>query len=179
MKNVCVFLSAADLSEKYTDPAKEFGRLLAEAGYTYLYGGSERGLMKVVADSVDEAGGKIIGVSMEMLKQTRRMDADEMYIAADLPERKKLLGEKSDAIVVLTGGNGTLDEVTEWIELKKLKQHNKPIVFLNTDGFWNDLKNMYMRMESEGFLPMKLADLIVFLDTPKDVIEYLDKNLLD
>ena len=127
MKNVAVFLSASDLEEKYTKPAAELGKLLAENKYGFVYGGSDKGLMKVMASSVQKSGGTVIGVTMEMLKDSRKMDADEMIIATDLPERKKVMNDRSDAVIVMVGGIGTLDEATELLELKKHGVHNKPV----------------------------------------------------
>lgn len=114
---------------------------------------------------------------MEMLKDTRKLDADEMIIAKDLSERKKLLLEKSDAIVVMVGGIGTLDEATEVLELKKHGAHNKPIVFLNTDNFYGGLKSQLEKMEREGFLPKRLSELTYFAAAPYDAISFIEKEL--
>lgn len=85
--NICVFLSAADLDERYTRPAREFAELLGKGGHTLVWGGSDVGLMKVVADGVQEAGGRLLGVSVEFLAAKARAGADEMVIAGDLAER--------------------------------------------------------------------------------------------
>lgn len=76
--NICVFLSAADLDERYTRPAREFGELIGKGGHTLVWGGSDSGLMKVVADGVQEAGGRLVGVSVEFLSAVARPGADEM-----------------------------------------------------------------------------------------------------
>jgi len=81
---ICVFLSAADLDERYTRPAREFAELLGKGGHTLVWGGSDVGLMKVVADSVQAAGGRLVGVSVDFLASKARPGADEMVIAADL-----------------------------------------------------------------------------------------------
>src|SRR5689334_10413388 len=83
------FFSAADLDDRYTRPAREFAELLGKAGHTLVWGGSNVGLMKVVADGVQDAGGRLLGVSVEFLANRARPGADEMLIAADLTERKK------------------------------------------------------------------------------------------
>lgn len=175
MKNVCVFLSASDLEKKYSSPAKKLGELLAQNDMGFVYGGSDKGLMKVMADAVQEAGGSIIGVSMEMLRHTARINADEMIIAKDLPERKKIMNDRSDAVIVMVGGIGTLDEATEILELKKHGLHNKQIIFLNTDNFYEGLKIQLLKMEADGFLPKKINDLVLFADTPEEVIALLKK----
>lgn len=150
---ICVFLSAADLDDRYTRPAREFAKLLGKGGHTLVWGGSDVGLMKVVADGVQEAGGRLVGVSVQFLASKVRPGVDEMVIAKDLAERKKLLVEKADAVVIMVGGTGTLDEATEILELKKHGHTEKPVVLLNTAGFYDGLKEQFRRMEDEGFLP--------------------------
>lgn len=150
---ICVFLSAADLDEHYTRPARELAELLGKGGHTLVWGGSDTGLMKVVADGVRETGGRLVGISVTFLREWARQDADEMVFADDLAERKALLLARADAVVVMAGGLGTLDEVTEILELKKHGLHDKPVVLLNTAGFYDGLTLQLRRMEEEGFLP--------------------------
>jgi uncharacterized protein (TIGR00730 family) len=171
---ICVFLSAADLDERYTGPARDFAERLGKAGHTLVWGGSDVGLMKVVADGVQASGGRLVGVSVGFLSGAARAEADEMVVAADLAERKKLLLEKADAVVVMVGGTGTLDEATEIMELKKHGHTAKPIVLLNTAGFYDGLKQQFHRMEAEGFLPLPLADLMHFSDEPAEALAYLE-----
>ncbi|MET9511807.1 TIGR00730 family Rossman fold protein [Streptomyces flavidovirens] len=172
--NICVFLSAADLDERYTRPAREFAELIGKGGHTLVWGGSEAGLMKVVADGVQEAGGRLVGVSAEFLHTVARENADEMVIAKDLAERKALMLAKSDAVVIMVGGTGTLDEATEILELKKHGLHTKPVVLLNTAGFYDGLKLQFQRMEAEGFLPVPLADLVFFAEDGVAALAYLE-----
>ncbi|MEO3976664.1 TIGR00730 family Rossman fold protein [Streptomyces sp. CAU 1734] len=174
--NICVFLSAADLDERYTRPAREFAELLGKGGHTLVWGGSEAGLMKVVADGVREAGGRLVGVSVEFLATLTRADADEMVIAKDLAERKALLLAKADAVVIMVGGTGTLDEATEILELKKHGKHTKPVVLLNTEGFYDGLKQQFRRMDAEGFLPLPLTDLVFFAEDSVSALAYLEES---
>lgn len=174
--NICVFLSAADLDERYTRPAREFAELLGKGGHTLVWGGSDVGLMKVVADGVQEAGGRLLGVSVEFLAAKAREGADEMIVARDLAERKRLLLEKADAVVVMVGGTGTLDEATEILELKKHGHTDKPVVLLNSAGFYDGLKTQFRRMEDEGFLPRALTDLVFFAEEPVGALAYLEES---
>ncbi|WP_369262428.1 TIGR00730 family Rossman fold protein [Streptomyces sp. R35] len=174
--NICVFLSAADLDDRYTRPAREFAKLIGKGGHTLVWGGSDVGLMKVVADGVQEAGGRLLGVSVDFLAAKARAGADEMVIARDLAERKALLLEKADAVVVMVGGTGTLDEATEILELKKHGKTDKPVVLLNTAGFYDGLKVQFRRMEDEGFLPRPLADLVFFAEEPAAALAYLEES---
>ncbi|MFE9497391.1 TIGR00730 family Rossman fold protein [Streptomyces collinus] len=175
--NICVFLSAADLDERYTRPAREFGELLGKAGHTLVWGGSDTGLMKVVADGAHAAGGRLLGVSVEFLANKARPGADEMIIAADLAARKKLLLEKADAVVIMVGGTGTLDEATEILELKKHGRTEKPVVLLNTAGFYDGLAEQFRRMEEEGFLPRPLAELVFVAEEPAGALAHLEERL--
>lgn len=174
--NICVFLSAADLDDRYTRPAREFAELLGRGGHTLVWGGSESGLMKVVADGVQETGGRLVGVSVDFLADKARTNADEMVIARDLAERKALLLEKADAVVIMVGGTGTLDEATEILELKKHGKHTKPVVLLNADGFYDGLRQQFLRMEEEGFLPVPLTDLVFFAEDGVGALAYLEES---
>ncbi|MDF2825164.1 MAG: lysine decarboxylase [Mycobacterium sp.] len=174
--NICVFLSAADLDERDTGPAREFGQALGRGGHTLVWGGSDTGLMKVVADGVQESGGRLVGVSVEFLRQFARPGADEMVITADLAERKAVMLARSDAIVILAGGLGTLDEATEILEQKKHGLHAKPVVLLNTAGFYDGLITQLQRMEDERFLPLPLAELVVFAEDGAEVLSQLGRR---
>ena len=115
-----------------------------------MWGGSDTGLMKVVADRVHETGGRLVGISVDFLREWARKDADEMVFAEDLAERKALLLARSDAVVVMAGGLGTLDEATDILEQRKHGLHNKPVVLLNTAGFYDGLVVQLRRMERGG-----------------------------
>lgn len=177
--NICVFLSAADLPERYTRPAREFAGLLGKGGHTLVWGGSDKGLMKVVADGVQESGGKLLGVSVKFLAESARpvpAEAGEMIVTADLAERKAQLLARADAIVIMVGGTGTLDEATEILELKKHGLHTKPVVLLNTAGFYDGLREQFQRMEDEGFLPLPLTELVLFAEEPVGALAHLEES---
>jgi uncharacterized protein (TIGR00730 family) len=173
--NICVFCSAADLDERYTTPAAEFAELIGKGGHTLVWGGSDVGLMKLMADGVQGHGGRLVGVSVEFLAAKARNNADEMVIATDLAARKAELLARADAIVVMVGGTGTLDEATEILELKKHRLHAKPVVVLNTAGFYDGLKEQFRRMEDEGFLPVPLTELVLFAEDGVSALAYIEE----
>ncbi|QRY48248.1 TIGR00730 family Rossman fold protein [Mycolicibacterium boenickei] len=175
--NICVFLSAADLDDRYTEPARAFAELLGTGGHTLVWGGSDKGLMKVVADGVQNSGGRLVGISVEFLRQQARTGADEMVITADLAERKATLLARSDALVVMAGGLGTLDEATEILELRKHRRHDKPVVLLNTAGFYDGLVIQLRRMEQDGFLPLRLDELVYVTEEPDAAMTYLQSSV--
>ncbi|MET9295694.1 TIGR00730 family Rossman fold protein [Streptomyces sp. NPDC003077] len=174
--NICVFCSAADLDDRYTTPAREFAELLGKGGHTLVWGGSDTGLMKVMADGVENAGGKLVGVSVEFLAHKARAGVDEMIVTKDLAERKAQLLARADAVVIMVGGTGTLDEATEILELKKHGMHTKPVVLLNAAGFYDGLKQQFQRMEEEGFLPIPLTDLVFFAEDGVGALAYLEEQ---
>jgi uncharacterized protein (TIGR00730 family) len=170
---ICVFCSAAELDEMYTAPALEFAELIGSRGHTLVWGGSDVGLMKLMADGVEQAGGQLIGVSVKFLHHKVRHRADEMIITANLAERKAQLLERADGVVIMVGGTGTLDEATEILELKKHGMHSKPVVLLNTAGYYDGLRAQLERMAAEGFLPLPLADLVAFADNGPQALKLL------
>lgn len=175
--NICIFCSAAQVDDKYKKAAQKLAKMIAKQGHTLVWGGSDRGLMHEVAYAAQRAGGKIFGISMEQLKASAYEGADTMLFAKDMAERKHLMLKHSDAIVTMVGGTGTLDEFTDLLELRRYGQHNKRLVVLNTDNFFEGLKLQYERMDQEGFLsrlPRPLTDLVTFVDTPEEVMEYLN-----
>ncbi|TBO54405.1 LOG family protein, partial [Streptomyces kasugaensis] len=102
--------------------------------------------------------------------------ADEMLVTKDLAERKAQLLARADAVVVMVGGTGTLDEATEILELRKHRMHAKPVVLLNTAGFYDGLQEQFQRMETEGFLPVPLKDLVFFAEDGVSALAYLEEQ---
>jgi hypothetical protein len=100
-----------------------------------------------------------------------------MVIAENLGERKALLLARSDAIVVMAGGLGTLDEATDILEQRKHGLHDKPVVLLNTAGFYDGLTLQLQRMEDEGFLPVPLADLVFVTDDNARALTHLEESV--
>lgn len=162
-----------EVDRAYSAAASEFGELLAKNGHALVWGGSDRGLMKTIADAVKRSGGRIIGITAEHLKGAARKEADELVVAANIAERKRLLQERADAFVLLPGGIGSFDEITDMLELKKHGFHNKPIVILNTRGFYDGFRAQLERMEREGFIARPLREYIVFASSPKEIFRTL------
>lgn len=177
MKNIAVFCSANELEERYTKPAIKFAQLMAANGYHLVWGAANIGLMKTVSSIAKANGSKLIGVSIPIFKDNVNKNADEIIIAKTLGERKALMLERSDAIVGLVGGIGTLDEITEIIELRKQNHHNKPVVILNTDNFYEGIILQLHRMKADGFIDNCLEELIYFANEPEEVVDYINNFL--
>ena len=141
-KNICVFASSCNyLDKSYYPIAEELGELLAKSGFNMVYGGSSLGLMWACASKVNENGGKVFGVMPEKLHNmgVSTESCVELTITPCMRTRKAKMDELSDGIVALPGGFGTLEELSEMIVQKQLGYNNKPIVILNTNGFYNKL----------------------------------------
>lgn len=181
MKYIAVFCSSQNVDEKYAKDVREFGNLIAKNGYGLVWGGSDVGLMKVIADAVEEGGGRLYGVSTDKFHHLVRKNVKDMMLVKNLGERKAAMLEKSDIVVALVGGIGTLDELADIAALRKIKAHKKSIVILNTDNFYEGLKMQLKRMEKEGFLASRLGpiegELVHFSKTPKEAIEYINREL--
>jgi uncharacterized protein (TIGR00730 family) len=171
---VCVFCAAKTPDDTYIKPTKELGALLGKGGHTLVWGGTATGLMGAIAEEATRFGAKTSGISIRHLHHEAYQHAHEMVVAKTLSERKTLMLERSDIFVILPGGMGTLDELSEILELKKHGFHNKPIIILNTKGFYNGLKAQLSTMEVEGFLRQPLRQLANFVSTPAQVIREIE-----
>jgi uncharacterized protein (TIGR00730 family) len=173
--NVCVFCSAREVPDRFRAEAAILAGGIAEAGHTLVWGGTDLGLMKVCADAAASRGGRLVGVSMEPLRPLARPDADEMIIAPGLAERKALYLQRSDILVALAGGIGTLDEVTEMLMLKQLGTHERPVVVINTDGLYDGLAQQLRTMGTLGFLRCAVDDLVTFVESAHDALATIDR----
>ena len=174
--NVCVFCAATELEDRYVAPAKQLARLLAEEGHTLIWGGSNTGIMKVMADGVSQGGGRVVGISMEKLRHVARENADEMIITKDHGERKAMMLDRADIVVAMVGGLGTLDEAAGVLEYKKHGLYHGQLIFFDIDNFYEGLSQQLHRMEEDGFLPLPLSQLAVFADSPTDVIKIITRS---
>lgn len=179
MKNICVYCSASNAVDKvYFDDAVEIGYLIGNNGFNLVYGASNFGLMGAVAQSAKKNGAKVTGIIPEKLYEFVNRDGgccDKLIITKDIRERKTKLDEQSDAIIVLAGGFGTLDEIAEMIDLKVLGYHTKPIVFLNTNRYYDKLFEFFKNIAEENFARQETLNLFYLAQTPKEAFDYLLK----
>jgi hypothetical protein len=155
LRSICVYCGSNDgKSPDYPRAAEQLGRDMAEAGIRLVYGGGSVGLMGIVARSVMAHGGEVTGIIPQFLKDREVMltEVSELIVTADMHERKRIMFERSDAFVALPGGIGTLEEVVEMMTWAQLDQHEKPILIVNINGFWDPLIALFGRMTGEGFL---------------------------
>lgn len=177
IKNVCVFASSSNnLEECFYKDASELGCLLGKSGMNIVYGGSRLGLMYACASKVKENGGKIFGVMPERLCEMgvgNPEDCEEFILTSGMRERKAKMDELSDAVVAIAGGFGTLEEISEMIVQKQLGYNSKPIVILNTNGFYNDLINFFETIIARKFAKEISRELYYIASTPESAVNYL------
>lgn len=139
IKSICVYLGSSGRADDiYKQATRDFGVALAQAGIALVYGGGKVGLMGLLADTVLEHGGHVIGIIPEHLsqKEVAHKGVSELFVVPDMHSRKRMMVDKSDAFVILPGGVGTLDETCEVLTWKQIGMHGKPIVFADVNGFW-------------------------------------------
>ena len=179
IQSVCIFgASSMTIGDTYRDPARALGRLLGENQIQLVFGGGQHGLMGAAAEGVHEAGGTVLGIIPNRLdlEHVSYTASDEWIVTEDLRDRKAIMDQRSDAYVVLPGGFGTLDELMESLSMKLLDFHRKPIILLNTDGFFDSLHHFFDHMIAEKFLNPDHLSLMQWANTPEEVIELLKSH---
>jgi len=142
IRRICVFCGSNRGSNGvYADAARDLGRLLAQEGVALVYGGGSVGLMGELADSVLSAGGEVIGVIPHALwaREVGHRGLTDLRIVDTMHERKALMADLADAFIALPGGLGTLEEIFEIWTWAQLGLHEKPLGFLDVNGFYTPL----------------------------------------
>ncbi|HPQ50431.1 MAG: TIGR00730 family Rossman fold protein [Alphaproteobacteria bacterium] len=155
IKSVCVYCGSSTISDPIFDaPTELLGQSLAKAGITLVYGGGNPGLMGKVANSCMVSGGKVIGITPDVIleQEARHEGVTELHVVPNMHTRKQMMAEKSDAFVVMPGGFGTLDETFEMLTWKYLGLHNKPIIIANINGYWSPLLDLMNHMAKKKFV---------------------------
>lgn len=179
MKSIAVFCGSKSGSDDlYEMHAKQLGKLMAKHGIQLVYGGGNKGLMGAVANAVMENSGSAIGVIPERLAEWdhQHKGLTQLVVVTDMHTRKRKMYELCDVAVILPGGFGTMDEMFEMLTWNQLAIHDKPLVILNTAGYYSDLFQMMQVMHLNGFLHEPLNKRIRIYDNPDALIENLLKE---
>jgi cytokinin riboside 5'-monophosphate phosphoribohydrolase len=174
--NICVYCSSSNaVADIYFDTASKLGHLIGGKGYSLIYGGANVGLMEQVAKTVKEYNGKIVGIIPQKIhdKQLSSDHPNELIVTPTMDERKAKMRDMSDAFIALPGGFGTLEEILEVITLKQLDYHRKPIVFINVNGFFNDLFAQFEKSYIENFAKENYRKLFALVETAEEAIDYI------
>ncbi|MEO5735065.1 MAG: TIGR00730 family Rossman fold protein [Rubrivivax sp.] len=153
--SICVYCgSRHGTRPAYTAAAIALGRAIGERGWQLVYGGGRVGLMGEVADATLAAGGRVVGVIPQALKEreVEHIGLTELHVVPTMHLRKQLMAERADAFIALPGGIGTLEELYEVWTWRQLGYHDQPIGLLNVEGYYDDLLRFMDRAVAEGFL---------------------------
>jgi len=177
VKSIIVFCGSQNGNNSlFVQHAEEIGKLIAFFKMKLIYGGAKRGLMGVLADSVLENGGHVVGIIPELLSDRERQHnkLTELVIVADMHTRKKMLYERGDIAIILPGGFGTLDELFEMLTWNQLKLHDKKIYVLNSGGFYDHLLKHLQHAQKEGFLYDDIENKIIFCEAPAEIFNKIN-----
>jgi len=155
--------------------AVQLGKLLAENNVTLIYGGANIGIMGAIANATMSNGGKVVGIIPKVLVDWERKhdEITELIITENMHDRKKIIYERSDAVLVLPGGFGTLDELFETITWNQLSIHEKHVFILNSGNFYTHLIRHIEQMKQEHFLYGEAIKRITVLDDPAGLVAYI------
>ena len=171
-RNVAVFCAASEsIDTIYVDAAHEVGTMLGHLGASLIYGGARFGLMEATAKAAKAAGARIIGVVPDILVERNRVSTllDEQIPCRNLSERKDIMLAKSEILVALPGGIGTLDEIFHVMAAATIGFHNKRVILYNTNGFWNSLTTLLNQFNAEGFIRGDMENLMTVANNIEDL----------
>ncbi|WP_170605130.1 TIGR00730 family Rossman fold protein [Ruegeria arenilitoris] len=180
-KSVCVYCGSRNgTNPAYSQAANQFGQLLAKEGWRLVYGAGDVGLMGEVARAAQSTGGETFGVIPVHLLQREvgKTDLTRFIVTETMHERKKVMIMNADAVVVLPGGAGSLDELFEALTWRQLGLHDKPILVLNIDGYWDALRTLLQQVIDQDFADASLLDFITWVDSPNAAMSAL-RQVLD
>ena len=179
MKRICVFCgSSSGHGSSYVDAAQTLGKEMRRRGLGLVFGGGHIGLMGVLADSVLQAGGEVIGVIPQLLvdRELAHRGITDLRITASMHERKALMAEHADAFLALPGGFGTADELFEMLTWRQIKIHSKPIGLLNVAGFFDPLLSWIDRAVEDGFIKASHRRLMHVAENAAELLDKLQKE---
>lgn len=176
MKSICVFLGArAGNNPIYAEAIKHLAHELVSRNITCIYGGSNSGLMKLLADTILAAGGNIIGVTVKTLhdKEIFHTGLPELHVTDTMHQRKAMMASLADGFITFPGGLGTLEEFFEIFTWKKLGIHNKPCALLDVNNYFAPMMSMLEHSEQEGFVLPTDKDLLIRSDNVTDILDQM------
>jgi uncharacterized protein (TIGR00730 family) len=177
IKTICVFCGSSPGSDAaYTDAARSLGRIMGEKGITLVYGGSNIGLMRVIADACLSKGGHVIGVMPQGLidREVAYHELKEFHIVASMSIRKEKMAELSDAFIAMPGGIGTLDEIFEVMSWNQLEIIDKPMALLNTAGYYDHLVKFLDYTVDQRFVRYEHRKNLLVSEDPERLLDQIE-----
>jgi uncharacterized protein (TIGR00730 family) len=176
LKRICVYCASSNkIKPAFFEATAKIAEALVNENIEVVFGGGATGLMGQLADTVLAHNGKIVGIMPHFMTEVEwsHKGVKDLRITSSMHTRKQQFLENIDGIIALAGGTGTLEELLEVITLKKLGFFTKPIVILNTDGYYDPLKEMLERCISENFMAEKHREMWTFVSQPEEVLPAL------
>ena len=177
---ICIYCaSSAKIDETYFEATERLAKILVNSGVQVIYGGGGHGLMGKLADTVLAHGGQIKGIMPQFMNEVEwaHKSVTDIEFTKTMHERKSKFLENIDALIALPGGTGTLEELLEAITLKRLGQFTKPIIILNTNGYYDPLILMLERCVEEKFLRPIHAEMWTFVHQPEEVMSAINQSM--
>lgn len=174
--NVTLYGAASESIDRiYIERVEELGLALANEGHTMIFGGGASGLMGAAARGMKKGKGRIIGVIPHFIHEFEPIydGCTEVIHTETMAERKDEMEGLADAFIIVPGGIGTFDELFQILTLKVLKQHDKPIILYNINGFWDGMLSVIGTDIFKGFISKSVADGFVLCETPESVLRAL------
>lgn len=175
--NIAVYCGASKGNNPvYQQAAIKLGKWIARNNNTLIYGGGKAGLMGILADSVLENSGRVIGIIPTFLQERElaHPNISEMRVVESMSERKAEMLSLSDACLALPGGPGTLEEITEVVSWARVGQNNNPCVFFNENDYYEPIKNFYDQMVSSDFLSIADRKKILFSNSLTEIDHFIE-----
>lgn len=172
---IAVFCSASGgIAPEYNQVASDFVRAASLRGYGIVTGGTVKGTMGVVSDTLRDCGGYHLGIIPRFMEQYVYPELTEVIRTDTMAERKMLMRKDTLGVVALPGGVGTLDEVIDTLALVHLKQYEGKIILLNHGGFYEPLRALLQHYVDTGMMPQTTFDKVLFADTADEIIKILE-----
>jgi uncharacterized protein (TIGR00730 family) len=178
---ICVFSgSRRGANPEYAEAARRLGKALVERRYGLVYGGGNVGLMTVIADTVLEMRGHVIGVIPDSLvtREVAHSGLTELRVVQSMHERKAVMAQLSDGFIAMPGGIGTLEELFEVLSWAQLGLHDKPCGLLNAGGYYRPLSDFLDHAVAEDFLKPKHRALLIIEDQPEKLLDRIEGGIL-
>ncbi|MYE37724.1 MAG: TIGR00730 family Rossman fold protein [Rhodobacteraceae bacterium] len=177
-KTICVFCgSRPGKKSGFVTIAEEIGTAFASEGWTLLYGAGSSGLMGTAAQAAIDAGGKVIGVIPSRFPEEVLPNLYYTIKTTTIQERKSVMFNCSDAIVVLPGGIGTLEEFFEVLTWKQLGWHDKPVILFSFEGYWDNIPKLVDNIVNNEFAQADSQKLYSVERNLPDLISRLRESL--
>lgn len=173
LTSVCVYCgSSPGKSTRYMEAGRKLGQILAVEEIELVFGGGDVGVMGAVANAVVDGGGRVTGIIPQFLREVEIPSEriQELIVTESMHERKALMYERSDGFCVLPGGIGTLEEVIEMISWAQLNQHQKPIILVNINDYWDPFLTLLTHVVEQGFARPDIRRVWRVVDNVQDVL---------